>query len=373
MINIYVQRTLAKACSDAPITSGSVGLTAQFLFSEEWNKLTKKAIFETDNYKEPVDVPASGEVIVPESVLVYPWTQLRVGVRGESEDGYVVIPTVYADCGTISLGANTTPVGTPPTPSQAEYLQAQIDELRESGIGGGTTIELDTTLTQSGKAADAKAVGDALENVGGKAYVQDTEPAQMEVGEFWYNPEEEADSFPTTLPNPHKLTFSGAVNAEYDGSEAVEVVIPQGGGGGSEEWELIESVILSEDVSIYTKTGINLKKAYVTMHVLGTTANTDGGNGTFTVNSVGETYKNVLFAPGVMQTDGKQRWATCFMEVLCNKLRHISSTNNNNSHTSTGVLVGWLDGIASITAINVHGGLRKFGAGSVFTIYGVRA
>ena len=39
---------------------------------------------------------------------------------------------------------------------------------------------------------------------------------------------------PTTLPNPHKLTFSGAVNAEYDGSEAVEVVIPQGGGASIE-------------------------------------------------------------------------------------------------------------------------------------------
>lgn len=33
----------------------------------------------------------------------------------------------------------------------------------------------------------------------------------------------------TTLPNPHKLTFSGAVSAEYDGSEPVEVVIPEGG------------------------------------------------------------------------------------------------------------------------------------------------
>lgn len=31
--------------------------------------------------------------------------------------------------------------------------------------GGGSTVELDTTLTQSGKAADAKAVGDALANV----------------------------------------------------------------------------------------------------------------------------------------------------------------------------------------------------------------
>lgn len=36
---------------------------------------------------------------------------------------------------------------------------------------------------------------------------------------------------PDTLPNPHRLTFTGAVTAEYDGSEAVEVKIPEGSGG----------------------------------------------------------------------------------------------------------------------------------------------
>ena len=36
---------------------------------------------------------------------------------------------------------------------------------------------------------------------------------------------------PDTLPNPHKLTFSGAVTAEYDGSGAVTVTIPEGSGG----------------------------------------------------------------------------------------------------------------------------------------------
>lgn len=40
---------------------------------------------------------------------------------------------------------------------------------------------------------------------------------------------------PDKLPNPQKLTFSGAVTAEYDGSGAVTVTIPSGGasGGGS--------------------------------------------------------------------------------------------------------------------------------------------
>lgn len=37
---------------------------------------------------------------------------------------------------------------------------------------------------------------------------------------------------PEKLPNPHKLTFSGAVTGEYDGSQAVNIDIPAGGGGG---------------------------------------------------------------------------------------------------------------------------------------------
>lgn len=59
---------------------------------------------------------------------------------------------------------------------------------------------------------------------------------------------------PTALPNPHKLTFSGAVDDEYDGSEPVEVVIPKGGGGASEEWELLADVTLEEAVRDLTVT-----------------------------------------------------------------------------------------------------------------------
>ena len=47
---------------------------------------------------------------------------------------------------------------------------------------------------------------------------------------------------PDKLPNPQKLTFAGAVTAEYDGSGAVTVTIPEGSGisGESDEkWEYI--------------------------------------------------------------------------------------------------------------------------------------
>lgn len=41
-----------------------------------------------------------------------------------------------------------------------------------------------------------------------------------------------AGVIPTKLPNPQKLTFTGAVTGEYDGSQAVNINIPTGGGGG---------------------------------------------------------------------------------------------------------------------------------------------
>ena len=84
-----------------------------------------------------------------------------------------------------------------------ENLVAAINEVAADMSEG---VALDTTLTQSGQAADAKAVGDALAE---KADIPD---------------------IPAALPNPNALTFTGAVNATYDGSTAVSVEIPSGGG-----------------------------------------------------------------------------------------------------------------------------------------------
>lgn len=45
---------------------------------------------------------------------------------------------------------------------------------------------------------------------------------------------------PSTLPNPNKLTFTGAVSGEYDGSAPLSIEIPQGGGSGESFISIIE-------------------------------------------------------------------------------------------------------------------------------------
>lgn len=111
--------------------------------------------------------------------------------------------------------------------------------------GGGSTVELDTTLTQSGKAADAKAVGDKLSELNEANAAQNTEIAKKVNADDLaavaksgsYNDLQNKPTIPTvpsTLPNPNKLTFTGAVTAEYDGSAPVSVEIPAGGGSAYE-------------------------------------------------------------------------------------------------------------------------------------------
>ena len=118
-------------------------------------------------------------------------------------------------------------------------------------------VALDTTLTQSGQAADAKAVGDALAEKQPKGdyltqdNLQSATDAALEQakasGEFdgadgksayayavdggYTGTEVEfaeklATDIPNALPNPNALTFTGAVNATYDGSALLSVNIP---------------------------------------------------------------------------------------------------------------------------------------------------
>ena len=60
-------------------------------------------------------------------------------------------------------------------------------------------------------------------------------------------------SIPNKLPNPNALTFNGAVTGSYDGSAPLSVEIPQGGGGGYNDWVLLHSMVLEQDTQYIVK------------------------------------------------------------------------------------------------------------------------
>lgn len=237
MISVYVQKTLATAKSDTPLTSGSVGTVVQFYFSSDWDGLNRTAVFETSAYqKETAELSADNSAVIPESVMAQDGVTLFIGVYGTNEGGSIVVPTVYANCGEIKTGASTEPGGEPVTPSQAQQLQNQIDDLDdrvdalEAGGGGGSG-------------------GGAVTSVNGQTGA--VVLTASDVGALPSNTQ--IPSVPSTLPNPYKLTFTGAVEAEYDGSEAVSVEIPEGGGtggGSSGTWDLLTDITLAEASTI---------------------------------------------------------------------------------------------------------------------------
>ena len=125
----------------------------------------------------------------------------------------------------------------PITINGQRYDGSEAVTVTVSSEGGGTPVEIDDTLTQSGKAADAKAVGDRLNELNEANAAQDEEIAKRakdadlaavaksgSYDDLTNKPT--IPTVPSALPNPNALTFTGAVNETYDGSAAKSVAIP---------------------------------------------------------------------------------------------------------------------------------------------------
>lgn len=107
------------------------------------------------------------------------------------------------------------------------YDGSEAVTVTVSSEGGGTPVEIDDTLTQSGKAADAKAVGDQLSALN-KAKANEADLAKVAKSGSYNDLTDKPTipAVPSALPNPNALTFTGAVNETYDGSAAKSVSIP---------------------------------------------------------------------------------------------------------------------------------------------------
>lgn len=178
------------------------------------------------------------------------------------------VTSVNGKTGAVSLVAsdvgalpNTTVIPTVPTALKnpypltingVSYDGSEAKTVTIESTGGGASVELDTTLTQYNKAADAGAVGNAIaqETAAREAAVNSLNEANAAQNTEIAKKANDADlakvaksgsyddltgkptipTVPSALPNPNKLKLTGAVTAEYDGSSEVRVEIPAGGG-----------------------------------------------------------------------------------------------------------------------------------------------
>lgn len=171
------------------------------------------------------------------------------------------------------------------------------------------------------------------------------------------------------VTQPKPLTFKGAVNATYDGSEAVEVEIPQGGGG--DNWELILDVTTEEEVNLVSVADVSLKKMLIQIEAIGSTTNTTNTNGTIEIN--GQMY---YFTSALIMNTAIKRWVFSYVEVLGGSKIHISSTNNLNSYQSNDHKIGWFGDGTPITSIDITAMKSSpyvIGSGSKIKVWGVRA
>lgn len=118
------------------ITSGTIGLKAEFTFDSQWDTLTKIAVFQTGAIAKSVEIK-DNEVVVPWEVLEKPYTRLYVGVYGVNADCTTAIPTLWTEVCVINSGADpeVDPSVDPTLPIWQDLL-FRVEELEESGGGG---------------------------------------------------------------------------------------------------------------------------------------------------------------------------------------------------------------------------------------------
>ena len=133
MITIHCSRACAHLASPPELlTAGmSKAVTVQFVFSPEWDGLTKTAVFSAG--RTTVDVLESAwdgnKVVVPHEILADAGPIARVGVYGANADG-LILPTVWVTLGKVMPAAEPSgdPGADPTLPIWAQ-LQNQIGDL----------------------------------------------------------------------------------------------------------------------------------------------------------------------------------------------------------------------------------------------------
>ena len=169
MITIHCSRACAHLASPPELLTAGMAkaVTVEFVFSDDWDGLTKTAVF--SNGKTNVDVLAAnwdGDTVpVPHEVLAVPGRHARVGVYGADESG-VVLPTVWVSLGKVQPGADPSGDASadPSLPVWAQ-LQSQIgdlDDLKTYNKGNLVDAINEARSSGGGSGGGGYTIGDGL-------------------------------------------------------------------------------------------------------------------------------------------------------------------------------------------------------------------
>lgn len=256
------------------LASGGVNeAVVKFDFCEKWDGFAKTAVFYRDEEQLYPMLLENDSCFIPWEVYSTPGT-FYFTVFGVKEEIRKTANTLrYKATKGIPDGEM---IPSEPTQEMYEQIIDRLDKLEQNGGSGGGVSEEQLEEAVNEALAQAKASGE-FDGEDGEDYVL-TEADKTEIAEEAAQLVPAPDvQIPSALPNPNALTFTGAVSATYDGSKAVQVEIPQGGGGGGKTYhvtdlittEEVEKIVLPlqnmEDCEIFiiTKTG-NINKINIT-------------------------------------------------------------------------------------------------------------
>ena len=141
MTNIILKVTGADAMASVsgPLTSGMVGIPVTIEYDDAWKGLTKNLVCRCSKWS-----PDSGEtrtiLNVEETAQVAHEVMqadmyLYLGVEGYSADGKLVMPTTWAMCGKVQIGANSTEDSSlDPDLSIWNQLRTEINQIKDNAI-----------------------------------------------------------------------------------------------------------------------------------------------------------------------------------------------------------------------------------------------
>lgn len=158
-IKLIVTGAHAKAMTTGPLTSGMVGIPVTIEYDEAWMGLTKNLVcrcspWGTEDGEIRTVLNVENAASVAHEVMKAGF-HLYLGIEGFSEDGKLVVPTIWAWCGEIRYGANT--VGDPSTDPDLpiwNQLQAQIEQINRDGITQERMEEIRACAETATQAAD---------------------------------------------------------------------------------------------------------------------------------------------------------------------------------------------------------------------------